>query len=132
MRRILYILTYFIRCNEVFENTESRNSSSDSIFSHELDDTTTDKFEDKIVRHLTGDVESIAIPNNNRNHLYAPPSSVESSNSVKSSSKWYSEAEDRPWSPDPFVVISSSSSSSLEVPSLTVSPSGSCHVAMPK
>ncbi|GAA5809040.1 hypothetical protein MFLAVUS_002443 [Mucor flavus] len=130
VRRILYILTYFIRCNEVFENTESRNSSSDSIFSHELDDTT-DKFEDKIVRHLTGDVESIAIPNNNRNHLYSP-SSVESTNSIKSSSKWYSEADDRPWSPDPFVVISSSSSSSLEVPSLTVSPSGSCPIAMPK
>ncbi|KAI9365325.1 folliculin-interacting protein middle domain-containing protein [Pilaira anomala] len=140
VRRILYILTYFIRCNEVFENTESRtknltsSNSSDSIFSNELDDNNSEhKFEDKIVRHLTGDVESIAIPNTNQSHAIYTPSSMESTNSLKSSSKWYnSDTEERPWSPDPFVVVSNSSSSSLELPSLTLSPSGSCHVAMPK
>ncbi|KAI7875535.1 folliculin-interacting protein middle domain-containing protein [Mucor mucedo] len=138
VKRILYILSYFIRCNEVYENTESRtksmlttSTSSESIFSNELDDTNSEhKFEDKIVRHLTGDVESIAIPKNNHHVAYAS-SSIESTNSIKSSSKWFSDTDERPWSPDPFVVVSSSSSS-LEVPSLTMSPTGSYHVAMPK
>lgn len=152
MKRILYILSYFIRCNEVYENTESRTksilthtassaSSSESIFSHELDDMNSEhKFEDKIVRHLTGDVESIAIPprNNHHNNVVYASSSIESSNSIKSSSKWYNDtaADERPWSPDPFAVVSSSASpsvSSLELlPSFAVSPSGSFYVAMPK
>lgn len=122
----------------MYENTESRtksmlttSTSSESIFSNELDDTNSEhKFEDKIVRHLTGDVESIAIPKNNHHVAYAS-SSIESTTSIKSSSKWYSDTDERPWSPDPYVVVSSSSSS-LEVPPLTMSPSGSYHVAMPK
>ncbi|GAN11073.1 hypothetical protein MAM1_0464d10628 [Mucor ambiguus] len=161
VRRMLYILTYFIRCNEVYENTESRtivkkdmlstSVSTDSIFSRELDDTNSEhKFEDKIVRHLTGDVESIAIPRNtsarspvstatamnalsiNRD-TYAASSSMDSiSNSMKSSSRWLSDTEERPWSPDPFVVASSPSSLSLELPPPFVSPSECYHVAMPK
>ncbi|KAI8974284.1 folliculin-interacting protein middle domain-containing protein [Pilobolus umbonatus] len=139
VRRILYILTYFIRCNEVYENTESRSKDilTESIFYPELNDTNNDhKFEDKIVRHLTGDVESIAIPNTNnttespssslpRHHIHYPSSSIESTNSFKS--KWYSDTEERPWSPDPFV---SSPSLSLDIP--IISPSGSYGVAMPK
>jgi hypothetical protein len=150
VKRILFILSYFIRCNEVYENTESRtrinssilttSASSESIFSNELDDNNDEqhRFEDKIVRHLTGDVESIAIPRTTTYHhtqQYAS-SSIGSSNSIKSSSnKWFSDNDERPWSPDPFVigVSSSPSSSSLELlPSLTVSPSGSFQVAMPK
>lgn len=144
VRRILYILSYFIRCNEVYENTESRtksvlstSTSSESIFSNEMDDTNNEhKFEDKIVRHLTGDVESIAIPKNSHHNVVYTSSSIESSNSIRSASnKWLSDTEERPWSPDPFVIMSSSSpsSSSLEqLPCSTVSPSGSFHVAMPK
>lgn len=127
----------------MYENTETRtlptSASSDSIFSRELDDTNTDhKFEDKIVRHLTGDVESIAIPatattrNSVRDINYAS-SSIESSNSLKSTSKWFCDTEERPWSPDPFVPVSSSPSSlSLESSSAFVSPSEYYHVAMPK
>ncbi|KAG1122053.1 hypothetical protein G6F42_011841 [Rhizopus arrhizus] len=103
VRRILYILTYFIRCNEVYENTESRtivkkdllstSVSSDSIFSRELDD----------------------------------------ASSEHNSSRWLSDTEERPWSPDPFVVVSSSPSSlSLESPPPFVSPNECYHVAMPK
>ncbi|CAO0798560.1 unnamed protein product [Mucor circinelloides] len=162
VRRILYILTYFIRCNEVYENTESRtivkkdllstSVSSDSIFSRELDDANSEhKFEDKIARHLTGDVESIAIPRNSTarspvstttamnalsisRDIYAASSSIDSiSNSLKSSSRWLSDTEERPWSPDPFVVVSSSPSSlSLESPPPFVSPNECYHVAMPK
>lgn len=158
VRRILYILTYFIRCNEVYENTESRtivkkdmlstSVSTDSIFSRELDDTNSEhKFEDKIARHLTGDVESIAIPRNTSlptatamnalsisRDTYAASSSIDSiSNSMKSSSRWLSDTEERPWSPDPFVVASPSPSSlSLEVPPHFVSPNECYHVAMPK
>lgn len=162
VRRILYILTYFIRCNEVYENTESRtivkkdmlstSASTDSIFSRELDDANSEhKFEDKIVRHLTGDVESIAIPRNTSTRspvstatamnalsisrdTYAASSSMDSiSNSMKSSSRWLSDTEERPWSPDPFVVASSSPSSlSLELPPPFVSPNECYHVAMPK
>ena len=143
VRRILYILSYFIRCNEVYENIESRtksmlttSASSESIFSNEVDDTQNNehKFEDKIVRHLTGDVESIAIPKNSHHHVSYASSSIESSNSVKSvSHKWFHDTttpDERPWSPDPFALVSSPSSSSLEL--ATLSPSGSFHVAMPK
>lgn len=102
-----------------------------------MDDTNNEhKFEDKIVRHLTGDVESIAIPKNSHHNVVYTSSSIESSNSIRSASnKWLSDTEERPWSPDPFVIMSSSSpsSSSLEqLPCSTVSPSGSFHVAMPK
>ncbi|KAI9490447.1 folliculin-interacting protein middle domain-containing protein [Zychaea mexicana] len=68
VRRILYILTYLIRCNEVYENIESMISpDSESIFSFEREKDVTDvsKLEDKIVKQLIGtatDVESIAIP----------------------------------------------------------------------
>lgn len=68
VRRILYILTYLIRCNEVYENLETRSESdSGNIFSHEreMDNTYATRLEDKIVKQLvrsTTDVESIAIP----------------------------------------------------------------------
>lgn len=68
VRRILYILTYLIRCNEVYENLETRSESdSGNIFSHEreMDNTYASRLEDKIVKQLVGsttDVESIAIP----------------------------------------------------------------------
>lgn len=68
VRRILYILTYLIRCNEVYENLETRSvSDSGNIFSHEreMDNTYASRLEDKIVKQLVGsttDVESIAIP----------------------------------------------------------------------
>ncbi|CEP09566.1 hypothetical protein [Parasitella parasitica] len=154
VRRILYILSYFIRCNEVYENSECRSKSkadvlsssvsSESIFSRELDDVNSEhRFEDKIARHLTGDVESIAIPQNASStaasgtsisrDLYAASSSIDSTNSLKSSSRWLSDTDERPWSPDPFVVVSSSPSSlSLELPPTFVSPNECYHVSMPK
>lgn len=88
------------------------------------------------MRHLTGDVESIAIPTTATTATardYAS-SSIESSNSLKSTSKWFSDTEERPWSPDPFTaaVSLSPSSLSLESPSTFVSPSECYHVSMPK
>lgn len=86
VRRILYILTYLIRCNEVYENLEAMaDPSSDNIFSRERDyndDAYICKLEDKIVRQLIGsstDVESIAIPKTHgQQDVYRPSESPES------------------------------------------------------
>jgi hypothetical protein len=86
VRRILYILTYLIRCNEVYENLEAMSEpSSDNIFSRERDyndDAYICKLEDKIVRQLIGsstDVESIAIPKTHgQQDVYRPSESPES------------------------------------------------------
>ncbi|KAK4518929.1 uncharacterized protein ATC70_009156 [Mucor velutinosus] len=143
--------TIFLSPN-AFQNDAFLIDASNSIFSRELDDANSEpKFEDKIVRHLTGDVESIAIPRNTSTRspvstatamnalsisrdTYAASSSIDSiSNSMKSSSRWLSDTEERSWSPDPFVVASSSPSSlSLELPPPFVSPNECYHVAMPK
>ncbi|KAI8370554.1 folliculin-interacting protein middle domain-containing protein [Radiomyces spectabilis] len=87
VRRVLYILSYLIRCNEVYESLETlSDAESEYIFGREqgLDDTLASKLEDKIVRQLIGsttDVESIAIPNTQRDvdpQLYNPTESPES------------------------------------------------------
>ncbi|RCH89519.1 Folliculin-interacting protein 1, partial [Rhizopus stolonifer] len=121
VRRILYILTYFIRCNEVYENIEDRTKGiiEDSIFGQETKDTA--HFEDRIVQQLIGDVESIAIPNSQNKSREAFCSSLESASSNR-----YSED----WSSDPFVSSSSPSVSSIDIPN--VSSSGSYPVIMPK
>ncbi|CAO3703733.1 unnamed protein product [Rhizopus stolonifer] len=109
VRRILYILTYFIRSNEVYETTELSNE--DSIFSQEPKQ---DKFEKMAqdLSHLMTDVESIAIPNSKpMEEIFC--SSAESDH--------YS-AE---WSPE----FSCSSSS---VSSIDINVSGSYPVLMPK
>ncbi|KAI9278908.1 folliculin-interacting protein middle domain-containing protein [Phascolomyces articulosus] len=59
VRRILYILTYFIRCNEVYENVESMlcpdpDSSIFSVEQREKDTSDVSKLEDKIVKQLIG------------------------------------------------------------------------------
>lgn len=103
-----------------------RDSLDYSIFSREILDDNNNKFEDKIVRHLTGDVESIAIPNANNHTTYTTTSSMDSYNSMK----YDSDHEERPWSPDPFI---SSSPSSLSLDScVLVSPSECCYINMPK
>ncbi|KAI8331613.1 folliculin-interacting protein middle domain-containing protein [Choanephora cucurbitarum] len=143
VRRILYILSYFIRCNEVFENTETRtkqtnqsiptSASTESIFSREvLDDAYSEhRFEDRIVKHLTGGIESIAIPPGHSHHSIYPSSSMDSS-SLKSSSKWLSDTDERSWSPDPCTILSSSPSSiGGEMPSSIV-PTECYYVPMPK
>ncbi|KAG0742932.1 hypothetical protein G6F62_004513 [Rhizopus arrhizus] len=126
VQRILYILTYFIRCNEVYENIEERTKSviEDSIFSQEIKEDDTTRFEDRIVRHLTGDVESIAIPNSHTHH----PRDIFCSSLESASSNRYSTNEE--WSPDPFASSSSPSISSIDIPN--VSSSGSYPVMMPK
>ncbi|KAI7852279.1 folliculin-interacting protein middle domain-containing protein [Circinella umbellata] len=67
VRRILYILTYFIRCNEVYENVESKlcpdpETSIFSVEQREKDDVS--KLEDKIVKQLI----STSFTNNNTNN----------------------------------------------------------------
>ncbi|OAD66439.1 hypothetical protein PHYBLDRAFT_183874 [Phycomyces blakesleeanus NRRL 1555(-)] len=68
VRRILYILSYLIRCNEVYENFESLlDPETVDLFGCERggDESFALKLEDKIVRQLIGsstDLESIAIP----------------------------------------------------------------------
>ena len=67
VRRILYILTYFIRCNEVYENVETMlcpdpDTSIFSVDQREKDDAS--KLEDKIVKQLI----STSLTNNNNNN----------------------------------------------------------------
>ncbi|KAG0165439.1 Folliculin-interacting protein 1 [Apophysomyces sp. BC1015] len=96
VRRILYILSYLIRCNEVYENLQSLSDvDSEKIFSQErgMDDSCVSKLEDKIVRQLIGsstDVESIAIPkkSSENDHLRSsgsPESLTDHSNSTSPS-----------------------------------------------
>lgn len=126
VRKILYILSYFIRCNEVYENTETRSPDSrNSMFYQErgFDDANTNEY--NIARHLTGDVESIAIPPN-KTSFYEPHSSVESNNSST-----LSRSDHEDWSPhlsssDPMVF-----DPLLDLP-LSTSSSGSYLVDMPK
>ncbi|ORE22065.1 hypothetical protein BCV71DRAFT_241318 [Rhizopus microsporus] len=127
VRRILYILTYFIRCNEVYENTESRIKSmaDDSIFNQEVKEDSDDaQFEDKIVQHLTGDVESIAIPNSQNQKRDIVYSSLESN-------RCNNNTIEEEWSSDTCLLSPlSTPSSSIDVP--MVSTSGYYPVTMPK
>ena len=103
VRRILYILTYLIRCNEVYENVETLlHPHPESIFSLEREKDITDvtKLEDKIVKQLIGtatDVESIAIPkahvlSGESSMSYHPTESPDSLNDNISSASYNSTA----------------------------------------
>lgn len=87
VRRILFVLTYLIRCNEIYENIETVTDpvSPGNIFAREyaVDDKFVTRLEDRIARQLMGsttDVESIAIPRaqHQRNDEYQPSESPES------------------------------------------------------
>ncbi|KAI9310984.1 folliculin-interacting protein middle domain-containing protein [Dichotomocladium elegans] len=125
VRRILYVLTYLIRCNEVYENVESLSEPDPrNIFSQErdMDNTYVSRLEDKIVKQLIGlatDVESIAIPraqnmpspdstggNGGRTGYYPSSASPESITPEHRSSASFGSAanmfsSNRPWSPNP-------------------------------
>ncbi|KAI9274227.1 folliculin-interacting protein middle domain-containing protein [Sporodiniella umbellata] len=118
VRRILYILTYFVRCNEVYETIEDRAHTmiEDSIFGQEVKDRT--RLEDRIVQQLKGDVESIAIPNSNNKPHETFSSSLESTLSNRFS-------EDG--SPDTFASLPFLSS--IDIPNVS---SGSYPLTMPK
>ncbi|KAI8143576.1 folliculin-interacting protein middle domain-containing protein, partial [Fennellomyces sp. T-0311] len=121
VRRILYILTYLIRCNEVYENVETLlHPDPDSIFSQEREKDITDvtKLEDKIVKQLIGtatDVESIAIPkahtSSGESISYHPTESPDSLNDNISSASYSStvnaSASTHQWSSTGNPVISS-------------------------
>lgn len=73
VRRILFILTYLVRCNEVYENVESlADPGSGSIFGRERGvDEARRGMEDKIAKELVStDVESIVIPQKDRSEGY--------------------------------------------------------------
>ncbi|KAF7721237.1 Folliculin-interacting protein 1 [Apophysomyces ossiformis] len=149
VRRILYILSYLIRCNEVYENLQSlQEVDSEKIFSreHGMDDSVTSKLEDKIVRHLIGsstDVESIAIPKKTagNDHMH-PSASLESltdhSNLTSPSTtpnayptRWSSTdsnntIRDRTW------AGSKSTDDDISVEKTVISPAGAYPVDMPR
>ncbi|KAI7862076.1 folliculin-interacting protein middle domain-containing protein [Spinellus fusiger] len=71
VRRILYVLSYLIRCNEVYENFETLlDPQATNLFGNDRgEDASSLKLEDKIVRQLIGsstDLESIDIPKTQR------------------------------------------------------------------
>jgi Folliculin-interacting protein middle domain len=64
VRRIIYVLSYFIRCNEVYDNMEvlATDTDSNSIFGKEFPmDDTSGEMEDHIVQQLMGSAESKSI-----------------------------------------------------------------------
>jgi hypothetical protein len=64
VRRIIYILSYFIRCNEVYDNLEvlATDTDSNSIFGKEFTmDDVNGEMEDHIVQQLMGSSESKSI-----------------------------------------------------------------------
>ncbi|KAI9013355.1 folliculin-interacting protein middle domain-containing protein [Phycomyces nitens] len=92
VRRILYILSYLIRCNEVYENFESLlDPEAVDLFGCERggDESFALKLEDKIVRQLIGsstDLESIAIPKTQRLDLQTYPTESPESMTTNSNS----------------------------------------------
>lgn len=87
VRRILFVLTYLIRCNEVYENIETVAGPvmPGNIFAKEraVEDIFVTRLEDRIARQLMGsatDVESIAIPKTQQQSTdeYQPSESPES------------------------------------------------------
>jgi len=64
VRRIIYVLSYFIRCNEVYDNMEvlATDTDSNSIFGKEFPmEDTSGEMEDHIVQQLMGSAESKSI-----------------------------------------------------------------------
>ncbi|KAH8550640.1 folliculin-interacting protein middle domain-containing protein [Umbelopsis sp. PMI_123] len=64
VRRIIYVLSYFIRCNEVYDNMEilATDTDSNSIFGKEFPmDDVNGEMEDHIVQQLMGSAESKSI-----------------------------------------------------------------------
>lgn len=64
VRRIIYVLSYFIRCNEVYDNMEvlATDVDSGSIFGREFNmDDANSEMEDHIVKQLMGSSESKSI-----------------------------------------------------------------------
>ncbi|KAI9282210.1 folliculin-interacting protein middle domain-containing protein [Sporodiniella umbellata] len=116
VRRILYILTYFIRCNEVYETTEDRCPTEDSIFSQEVPKTT---FFEKTAHDLShlADIESIAIPHSHPKEE-KPLCSFESNSTLNR----YDSVE---WSPELSCSLPS-------VSSMDIHSSGSYPVLIPK
>lgn len=65
VRRILFILSYFIRCNEVFEHNEELSPTESGSFFGVMHDIEEDRVEDLIARQLTSsssESKGIAIP----------------------------------------------------------------------
>jgi hypothetical protein len=84
VRRIIYILSYFIRCNEVYDNMEvlATDVDSGSIFGREFNrDDVNSEMEDRIVKQLMGSSESksINIPRRRDDSNYADDTSAMSS-----------------------------------------------------
>lgn len=84
VRRIIYILSYFIRCNEVYDNLEvlATDTDSNSIFGKEFTmDDVNGEMEDHIVQQLMGSSESksINIPRKRGDSSYLGDMSVASS-----------------------------------------------------
>ncbi|GAB5592189.1 hypothetical protein Unana1_07089 [Umbelopsis nana] len=64
VRRMIYVLSYFIRCNEVYDNLEvlATDNDSNSIFGKEFTmDDVNSEMEDHIVQQLMGSAESKSI-----------------------------------------------------------------------
>lgn len=64
VRRMIYVLSYFIRCNEVYDNLEvlATDNDSNSIFGKEFTmDDVNGEMEDHIVQQLMGSAESKSI-----------------------------------------------------------------------
>lgn len=99
--------------------------ADDSIFNQEVKEDSDDaQFEDKIVQHLTGDVESIAIPNSQNQKRDIVYSSLESN-------RCNNNTIEEEWSSDTCLLSPlSTPSSSIDVP--MVSTSGYYPVTMPK